>query len=238
VFYSKGRRGKSDEFEYYGNHHHGGRHRSTRTKLIVALSAGLVIETALLAAIFARMGYAEKENADLIQAEKKQAEELQVLRPAVQKLREEVTALAQMRLPDLQPLEFDKVITLDKHYVKNIVFSVAGKGDDKHYEFKLVTHNNTLNLIHPQIDILFFDRVGIQVGGARVGVQKDGTPTLDMLDRGETRSYSAAVELNDNARPEYFRLRIWKPRPAQSSGSLLLDEEMSPETIAPAGKGE
>lgn len=223
MFYSKGRRGKSDEFEYYGNRHHGGRHRSTRTRLIVALSAGLVIETALLAAIFARMGYAEKENADLVQTERKQAEELQVLRPAVQKLREEVAALAQMRLPDLHPLEFDKVITLDKHYVKNIVFSMAGKGDDKHYEFKVVTHNSTLNLIHPQIDILFFDRVGIQVGVAHIGVQKDGTPTLDMLDRGETRSYSAAIELNDDARPEYFRLRIWKPRTVQNSGPSPTD---------------
>ncbi|MGZ8216946.1 hypothetical protein [Methylomagnum sp.] len=228
MFYSKGRRGKSDEFEYHGNRYHSGRHRSTRTKLIVALSLGLVVETGLLAVFFARTGFAEKENAELVQAEKRQAEELQALRPAVQKLREEVTALAQMRLPDLQPLEFDKVITLDKHYVKNIVFSMAGKGDDKHYEYKVVTHNNTLNLIHPQIDILFFDRVGIQVGVAHIGVQKDGTPTLDMLDRGETRSFSAAIELNDNVQPEYFRLRIWKPRPAQNTGTPLPDDDIAP----------
>lgn len=238
MFYSKGRRGRSDEFEYQGSRHYGGRHRSSRTKLIVALSLGLVVETGLLVAIFARMGYAEKENADLVQLEKRQSDELRTLRPAVQRLREEVTALAQNRLPDLQPLEFDRVISLDKFYVKNIVFSMAGKGDDKHYEYKVVTHNNTLNLIHPQIDILFFDRVGIQVGIARIGVQKDGTPTLDMLDRGETRSFSAAIELNDKVQPEYFRLRVWKPHPVQSSGAPLMDSELPAEGSAPTERGE
>jgi hypothetical protein len=209
VYYSKGRE-KTDEFQYQGNGSRIKRRRSSRTRLILILGLSLVLETVLLVMAFARMSFAEKENAELVLAERKQAEELQILRPQVQKLQEDIAALTQSRLPDLQRLEFDKVIALDQGYVKNIVFTIAGKGDQNHYEYKIVMHNETLNLIHPQVDILFFDRIGIQVGLARIGVQKDGTPTLDMMDRGEIRSFAAAIELTDNVKPEYFRLRIWK----------------------------
>jgi hypothetical protein len=211
VHYSKEGRDDTEETRSEGGRRHGRRrHHTSKTRLIVVLGLILVLETALLLAAYIRMSVADKENMELAAAERKQAEELAMLRPQVDRLREELKALTESRLPGLQRLEFDKVIPIDQDYVKNVVFSMAGKGDQKHYEYKLVLHNGALNLVHPQVDILFFDRVGIQVGLARIGVQKDGTPTLEMMDRGEIRSFSSSVELTGEVQPEYFRLRITK----------------------------
>jgi hypothetical protein len=212
VYYSREPQEKNHDGQHrnHGNGHHGKRRRSSKTRLIVALGAALALETVLLLVAYGRMSLTEKENAELSLAERKQAQELELLRPQVQKLQDDIAAMAQSRLPGLSRLEFDKVIAVDQDYVKNIVFTAAGKGDEKHYEYKIVMHNGTLNLVHPQVDILFFDHLGIQVGLSRLGVQKDGTPTLEMLDRGEIRSFSSKIELTDKAQPEYFRLKIWK----------------------------
>ena len=156
------------------------------------------------------MSLAESENRVLVISERKQSEELQQLRPQVEKLRKEVTALTESRLPGLRRLELDKVLVLNQAYVKNVVFTVSGKGDDLKYEYKMTARNASLNLVHPQVDILFFDRLGIQVGISRIGVNKEGAPTLDILERGESRSYSQNIALNGENRPEYFRLRIYK----------------------------
>jgi cell division protein FtsB len=190
---------------------HRGRHgRSSRMRLIFILSIALIVETVALLFLFIRLTISEKENLDLTVVERKQALELEALKPEVEKLRAEIAALTTSRLPNLNKLEFDKVIPLDMDYVKNIVFTVAGKNSDKHYEYKIVMHNSGLSLIHPEVDILFFDRVGIQVGLSKIGFHQDGTPNLDMLERGEVRSFSLSVELADDANPEYFRIKIYK----------------------------
>jgi hypothetical protein len=179
-------------------------------RLIFILSIALIVETVALLFLFIRLTISEKENLDLTVVERKQALELEALKPEVEKLRAEIAALTTSRLPNLNKLEFDKVIPLDMDYVKNIVFTVAGKNSDKHYEYKIVMHNSGLSLIHPEVDILFFDRVGIQVGLSKIGFHQDGTPNLDMLERGEVRSFSLSVELADDANPEYFRIKIYK----------------------------
>lgn len=186
------------------------RHHSSKRRLVLILSLALVAETGLLLATYIRMSLAESENRVLAITERKQAEELEALRPRVDKLQGEIAALTESRLPGLARLELDKVLTVDQDYVKNIVFTVAGKGDDMRYEYKMTTRNSSLNLVHPQVDILFFDTLGIQVGISRIGVTKDGTSTLDMLERGETRSYSDKIDLSKESRPEYFRLKIHK----------------------------
>ncbi|WP_210023810.1 hypothetical protein [Methylocaldum sp. RMAD-M] len=170
----------------------------------------LVVETTALLVLFIQLTLSEQENLDLTVLEKKQALELQALKPEVEKLRADIAALTTSRLPNLTKLEFDKVIPLDLGYVKNIVFTVAGKNSDKHYEYKIVMHNTDLTLIHPEVDVLFFDRVGVQVGVSKIGFHQDGTPNLDMLERGEVRSFSSMVDLTGDADPEYFRVKIHK----------------------------
>lgn len=184
--------------------------RSSRTKLIFFLSVVSIVETTVLLILFIQLALSEQENLELTILEKKQAQELEALKPEVERLRADIASLTASRLPNLARLEFDKVIPLELDYVKNIVFTVAGKDSDKHYEYKIVMHNSGLSLIHPEVDILFFDRVGVQVGLSKIGFHQDGTPNLDMLERGEVRSFSSSVDLTDDAKPEYFRVKIHK----------------------------
>lgn len=184
--------------------------RSSRTKLIFFLSVVSIVETTVILILFIQLALSEQENLELTILEKKQAQELEVLKPEVERLRADIASLTASRLPNLARLEFDKVIPLELDYVKNIVFTVAGKDSDKHYEYKIVMHNSGLSLIHPEVDILFFDRVGVQVGLSKIGFHQDGTPNLDMLERGEVRSFSSSVDLTDDAKPEYFRVKIHK----------------------------
>lgn len=211
MYYMNSEPEKNRESRSYGSGRHGRRSRSSKTKTIALLGIGLVLETAVLLVSYVRMSVAESENLDLVLAERKQTQELQALRPKIEKLQSDIDMLARSRLPDLTPLEFDKVIPVDKDYVKNIVFTLSGRGIQKAYEYKVVMHNGSLNLVHPQADILFFDDLGIQIGISRLGVQKDGTPTLEMMDRGENRSFSSKLEeLSEDSAPKYFRLNIYK----------------------------
>jgi hypothetical protein len=184
--------------------------RSSRTKLIFFLSVVSIVETTVILILFIQLALSEQKNLELTILEKKQSQELEVLKPEVESLRADIASLTASRLPNLARLEFDKVIPLELDYVKNIVFTVAGKDSDKHYEYKIVMHNSGLSLIHPEVDILFFDRVGVQVGLSKIGFHQDGTPNRDMLERGEVRSFSSSVDLTDDARPEYFRVKIHK----------------------------
>lgn len=184
---------------------------SRKTKLIFVLAVFLALQSLYLLVSYIRMSIAEADTLELTLSERKQQQELDILRPQAQKLRADIETLGKGGLPELTRLEFDKVLTMDQDYVKNVVFTVSGKGNDRVYEYKMVMHNGSLNLIHPQVDILFFDPQGIQVGMSRLGVQNDGvTPTLEVMERGEIRSFSSQIQLSDNAKPGYFRLRIWK----------------------------
>src|SRR5436190_16052641 len=86
---------------------HRSRHRSSKTKLILFLGAGLFLETAFFLAFYIRMSETEKENRYLVQAKREQDRELEALRPQVQKLQADIATLTQSRLPDLKYLEFD-----------------------------------------------------------------------------------------------------------------------------------
>jgi hypothetical protein len=59
--------------------------------------------------------------------ERKHARRLAELEPQIAQLEQEVAQLVQSRLPNLRPLEFDKVFHIGEAYVKNIVFTMTGK---------------------------------------------------------------------------------------------------------------
>jgi cell division protein FtsB len=193
------------------HHRSGHRHRrSFSSRLALFLGIALAIETVLLVVAMVRTKVAEQENNALELLERRSTAELDTLKPQINKLKQEIALLSQSRLPDLQPIEFDKVVEIDKSYVKNVVFTVAGRGDQKHYEYKVVVANSGASLVRPAVELLLFDRVGVLVGKARIGEQKDGTTGRSMLERGEIRSFSGRFEMTGASPPEYFRLTLQK----------------------------
>ncbi|HHH39242.1 MAG TPA: hypothetical protein ENK50_06690 [Sedimenticola sp.] len=188
------------------------RHRSkVRTRLIIGLSLALFMAALTLVILSFRLSGCDRELSDLMIVEGREARRLAELESNVEQMEMEIAALVQARLPNLLPLELDKVFSLNKAYAKNIVFSIAGKGgkgEKKRYEYKLVMHNPSLTPVHPHIRILLFDRDGIQIGYSEFGVDKEGVPTFDILEHDETRSQIGEIRLSEEATPRYFTVRL------------------------------
>lgn len=106
------------------------------------------------------------------------------------------------KLPDLNPLTYDKVIEVDQQYVKNLVFSVSRKADTTSYEYQLVMHNRSPIVIQPRVKILLFDRNGLQIGISDLKGLKD-----NVLIPEETRSLHEVFEiLLEDREPAYFMI--------------------------------
>ncbi|MEE9395773.1 MAG: hypothetical protein V3V31_02050 [Methylococcales bacterium] len=184
------------------------RSKSKSSKFLTILSVACAALFLLALALGVKVAMNGREVTDLTVLQRKQAQKLAILEPKLAEMEEEIAALVQSRLPHLTALGFDKVLPVDKKYVKNIAFTLAGKGGKKRYEYKMVMDNRSLVSVHPHVQIIFFDKVGIQVGMSELGVDTDGMPTLDVLERGEIRSHVSQVKLTDNTDPQYFAVRI------------------------------
>jgi hypothetical protein len=125
-------------------------------------------------------------------------------------IKNERDILVQGRIPGLIPMTYDEAINIDNEYVRNIIFTLAKTGKKNIYEYRLVLHNNTLSIARPKARIILFSDIGIQIGMAQVE-QIDATTETGartVLDPGEVRSYTAAIDLVLNEEPSYFLLDI------------------------------
>jgi hypothetical protein len=135
-------------------------------------------------------------------------------------VRNERDALVQGRIPGLLPVTYDETIPTDNEYIRNIIFTLVKNGKKETYEYRLVMHNGTLSVIHPMVEILLFNDIGIQIGLAQVEHANASTGTgRSALDPGEVRSYTAAIELIRNEEPRYFLLAVSEANQA-SAGKL------------------
>jgi hypothetical protein len=125
----------------------------------------------------------------------------------IKTLESEIQALTLNRLPGLINLNFDEVIEVDKHYVKNIVFTRTGKKGHHLYEYKVVLENHNAAL-QPALKILLFDRSGVQVGMSSLS-HKTEQGGIARLDQDEVRTHYSVVQLPDKSEPEYFQVVLF-----------------------------
>jgi hypothetical protein len=126
------------------------------------------------------------------------------LESTVQKLNQDITSLSEGRIPGLHELKMDKVININKEYVKNVVFSVSHTGNSDSYDFKLLLHNGGTDIIQPKGSLALFDRTGLQLGVIQFK-KADGTM---FLAPGETRSYYDRIDLSRHGDPAYYMLEL------------------------------
>lgn len=187
------------------HYHHS--HRRLISSLWIAVGGLflLLLVTAIKLSLYA------KEVNDLSVIAAKQERELERLRLQLAQLEKELAELVRQRLPGLHLLEFDKVIPLDQQYVQHILFTRIGKETERNYEFKLTLRNGELTAVHPIVRVIFFDHLGLQVASSTVGVDDKGMPTLDVLERGEVRSYVQAISLPAGKEAKYFTVETDLP---------------------------
>ena len=106
-------------------------------------------------------------------------------------------------------LEFDSTINIDHSYFRNIGFTLTGTSDNKNYEYRIVLHNDSLNVIAPAVTVFLFDDRGIQVGSTVLS-KIDSTSKVEFnnLQPNETRSYTGRIGLNIHSEPKYFLVDV------------------------------
>jgi hypothetical protein len=121
----------------------------------------------------------------------------------------EIADLVANRLPDLTPLEVNKLVELNDRYLLSITFAESGVGKDKGIEYHAMLQNETSKPILPRVKLYLFDRLGIQVGATSLR-NEDSTRTVDLTDLmpGETRSYHADIDIERDSKPDYFIVHV------------------------------
>ena len=138
-----------------------------------------------------------------------ESEALKVAQAEIEATQGELAALVENRIPNLQPFAADEVISIGQSYVRNVSFSVARKEGLPIYEYKVVVSNETDIMVRPNIVILMFDPVGIEIGRSKVPVKStDGPVSNFTLYPNEVASYASNIALGPGATPAYFRLQI------------------------------
>lgn len=138
---------------------------------------------------------------------RKQEITLEAVSSELETVRSEMDMLVQNRIPGLLPLKYDEAINFDDSYIRNIIFTQVRNGKKRNYEYRLVMHNDTLSVIHPVVEILLFNDIGIQVGVTQVEYTDASTGTgRSVLDPGEVRSYTSSIDLIRDEEPSYFLL--------------------------------
>ena len=202
--------------------------RIRRYKYLLAGIAILFVLTYLFTWFYVTRKSAESELA--LRELRLQQKALDSINGELDKVKAQRDALVQGRIPGLVPLKYDEMITPDQQYIRNIIFTMVRNGQQETYEYRLVVHNDTLSVIHPMVEILLFNDIGIQIGLSRVQHKAASTATgRPSLDPGEVRSYTANIEMIRDEEPQYFLLVVAEER--QTSAHKMrepLGEVISP----------
>lgn len=184
--------------------------RSVRVRsLQIALGATVFLVFLVLLSTWVYIGGLQNSNAQMAGALNQRERTIASLRAEIQRVRAERDQLVRGRIPDLHTMVFDHAIVLKTKYVRNVIFNVTGDAKQHLYEYRMLMSNNSLNVIHPDVQVLLFDSRGIQIGKSVVE-KIDSTSNTDRigLDPGETRAYSASIKVTGKEAPAYFWLRI------------------------------
>jgi hypothetical protein len=131
--------------------------------------------------------------------------ELLQLQRELDAARAEIAVLVAGRIPGLHALAFDSVIPIGNAYVRNASFTRVEEAGVAQYEYKLVLANESDVMVQPLLDLVIFDRVGVEIGRARIG---GAEPDEKALFPGASRSYAGALALLPDSEPAWFRSQI------------------------------
>jgi hypothetical protein len=208
----------------------------TKIRLFKYLLAGITI-LFFLGGLFswAQIKSKETEYDQLMFLFRKQKRDMHDVNSQLQTLRNKLDTLVNGRIPGLLPLKYDEIITVDKMYIRNIIFTLIKDGKKRNYEYRIVMQNESVSSIRPVVKILLFNDVGIQIGMTQVEYMDASTATEhSLLGPGEVRSYTSSINLVRDEEPRYFLLVVSDAN--QGPAKQLLDQlDQLGDVIPPQG---
>lgn len=176
--------------------------RSSRSRIKI-LGLGVTLGVTLLVLMVVSIYSASKISSlggDNMALERKlliSEQEIQSLKPQLEKSRSELNELVQKRFPNLQPLEINNMLEINEGLIKQVVFTKIKQGKQDVYKYLVVAENSAIKKINPSFRVLLFDEFGVHVASADV-VDKRA------LEPGESRDYTAELELLFETIPKHF----------------------------------
>ncbi|WP_295878639.1 hypothetical protein [uncultured Thiohalocapsa sp.] len=177
--------------------------------LALVLAAGLVSSIVFSVVLYFHTQRIRGSEAQLTVAQKQLEQELAKARERITELNNDLRILLANRIPGIDELVLNRQIELNDQYVKNITFVESGLGDERTVEFSAVLHNGRTGPILPRVTIVLFDEAGLQTGIARLDKSQTITPAdIPELQPGETRTYSAQIDLARQEPSKYFVVEV------------------------------
>jgi hypothetical protein len=208
--FSGSRRHRNGRRPEGGSSSHGRTKKIGQLRLMVALLVVLVMAAAMTALYYSVKADAlEGEVLSLSTDLSHTREELDETRDLLFQRDSEIGVMLARRIPGLTELSFDTLFSLDNKYMRKLTFSQSGVGQDKAIEFHAVLENKGSDPLLPDVKIVLFDRMGVQVGMVKIArEQSASTAALAELSPEETRAYSGLVPAERDAEPAYFLTQV------------------------------
>ena len=173
------------------------------------LAAGLVSSIVFATVLFFHSKRLSSDETRRSVAQQQLEGELAEAREQITELNNDLRILIANRIPGIERLVFGRQIELNDQYVNNITFVESGLDEERTIEFSAVLHNGRNGLVLPEVTILVFDESGLQTGIARLDKSQTITPAdIPELQPGETRTYSAQIDLSRQTPSEYFVVEV------------------------------
>lgn len=184
-----------------GSHsrHHAHNRRSSQRLVVIIAWLGLFLVVLLVLAVYLGLELAQAtKHANKLTAELTDAKlALSSLKPRQEEAWQGPLQIAKEQPPALIDMQFDKVIPINKGYLKNIMFSVVNRNGQKRYEYRLVFENTATHRVYPHARVTLFNKSQVQIG-------TDEISDYDELAPGESRSHSALMTHLADQEPHRF----------------------------------
>ena len=194
-----------------GRRQHSKRSKHVRSLQLINLLLALALIVVFIGWINTWVNYnaTEAERVELATQLRHKNSELERLQIHNAELNTNLSALVQQRLPNLQELQFDTTLPIDRGYARNISFTRTGVEQRWQYEYSLVLENRSRDIVKPNVRILLFDESGIQTGGTKI-IPKAATSNshMEFLEPAEIRAYTDEIPSDSVAPPRYFQVRL------------------------------
>jgi hypothetical protein len=184
--------------------------RATRTiryqRIVMVMLAGIAV--LILVVTVGISTSAGKKERDMEFRLNRKDIEITKLRVTVEEQRESIKGFVNERLPGLIDMEFDRVFEVDHPYVRTIAFTNVRTKQKGGYEFRIVLENQRAPIVAPAVDIILFGALGLEIDRRKLRVDRGvNTIEIEILSRGDVRSYVDSFNVQPDAAPAYFLVR-------------------------------
>lgn len=181
------------------NRHHTRSHQTNPRLAVIIILLGIFLALLLALTVYLGLELAQvTKNANRLATELTDAKlALSTLKPQQEDASQGPLQITKEQPPALLDIQFDKVIPINKGYLKNIMFSAVNRNGKKRYEYRLVFENTTNHRVYPHARVTLFNKNQAQIG-------TDEISDYDELSPGESRSHSALMTHVADQEPQRF----------------------------------